>query len=440
MGEELWRNPGDHHAAHHYEQPTLHSALHIETSDHKLPPVHLTQAATHLDQVFEGKEMAAGVCHSAARKFGKNLRHYIDKDCERLAMVFQEYFDSIEDCFVFINWRLDYSGILISDLKKALVRLRVVRDPPFSCFFKTVYGYNFSRMWRRAGADTDFSPLNWEQFECAFGWRPHGEKATDIMPTFQRRAHIFNYIIRKVIDFDKLEQRRSARAFACQKQMKKLDDKSFAERLRAVSSLEQIVAALGVAISVNKSDFDEDSLGKDEGRIEYSEIYVQLCHARNYFAKLGLIYVPPSFDLCDATKHVRSYADEFHDNAPAPNGASFNGTESREEGSNDFAGRRKESFAVLECEYQEICCLLENITGSGQTGTKYRDSDQHLHDPAQCSTLSRWKQCRHQFSLDQYPVREDRQKIHCGIERSESGWLVRHRRQLQLRIKPHQVR
>jgi hypothetical protein len=139
--DDQWRNPGDHHLYHHFEQDTSatvqliggDSVQYDTDAEHGAPAT--IQRKAPCNDIHDR--------HHASKPL--QPRNHIDPDCERLSAVFQAYFETVEDCFVFINWRLDFSGILITDLKKALVRLRVVRDRPFSCFFKTVYGYNFSR-------------------------------------------------------------------------------------------------------------------------------------------------------------------------------------------------------------------------------------------------------------------------------------------------------
>ena len=141
--DELWRNPGDHHPHHHFEEGTLASNSALVIGDD--PTHHDTDVENVASAARQWKNPHDDVLHTHQERKPLQPRQYIDPDCERLSAVFRAYFETVEDCFVFINWRLDYSGILITDLKKALVRLRVVRDRPFSCFFKTVYGYNFSR-------------------------------------------------------------------------------------------------------------------------------------------------------------------------------------------------------------------------------------------------------------------------------------------------------
>jgi hypothetical protein len=172
-------------------------------------------------------------------------RRYIDPDFEALSKLFQKYFKRVQDCFVFINYRFDSGGITISDLKRCLVRLRIDRSPPFTCFSDTVHGYNFGRMWRRAGAQTQHHPLSWRQFDDAFRWHSHEhEDTSDIKVWFRNRASILEDVMKKVIDIDKRAQQAEKRDYDIKVKKVTSEREYLSVRVRALEHLKTNIAFL----------------------------------------------------------------------------------------------------------------------------------------------------------------------------------------------------
>jgi hypothetical protein len=393
-------------------------------------------------------------------------RTYIDPDFQRLATVFQTYFPSVQDAFVYINSRLDFAGITIDDLKKALVRLRLARAPPFTCFFVTVYGYNFGRMWRRAGAQTEKHPLEWAQFDRAFRWHDFGEdEAPDITACFSRRSSILNSVVRKIIDFDKLAQSEAARVQVHQKQALKLTMYALAERSRAVFRLKAIIHSLQCAV---KREDDEDGIGQcamsaprddkalypedDEAKsylkswaeeVAFNGIHALLCQARRELLTLDCVYTPPSFNLCGDAPN----ADQAGVNSIPVSERSVSLVEGKKH-SEGGPEKYEDHKAVVICELQELQELLRNIASDPNLsyniamkgGSPLNEHTQTVNQ----STLSMWRQARQDFTLSEYPVREDRDMKRWEAQRPESQLLVRQRfcrrrRFMNLRLLPRPV-
>ena len=393
-------------------------------------------------------------------------RTYIDPDFQRLAAVFQTYFLSVQDAFVYINSRLDFAGITIDDLKKALVRLRLARAPPFTCFFVTVYGYNFGRMWRRAGAQTEKHPLPWEKFDRAFRWHDfEDDEAPDITACFARRSSILDSVVRKIIDFDKLAQSEAARVQVHQKKALKLTMYALAERSRAVLRLKAIINSLqcavtraddegGIgpcAISATRDDkalYPEDDEAKSSFKswaeeVAFNGIHALLCQARRELLTLDCVYTPPSFDLCgDAPNADQAGVNFIHGSERSV--SLVKGKKHGEGGPEKYEDHK----AVVMCELQELQVLLRNIASNPNLSYAIAMKDgnplnEHTETLNQ-STLSMWRQARQDFTLSEYPVREDRDMKRWEAQRPESQLLVRQRfcrrrRFLNQRLLPRQV-
>ena len=376
-------------------------------------------------------------------------RTYIDPDFQRLAAVFQTYFSSVQDAFVYINSRLDFAGITIDDLKKALVRLRLARAPPFTCFFVTVYGYNFGRMWRRAGAQTEKHPLPWEKFDRAFRWHDfEDDEAPDITACFARRSSILDSVVRKIIDFDKLAQSEAARVQVHQKKALKLTMYALAERSRAVFRLQAIINSLQCA--VKRAD-DEGGIGQcatsvprddkalypedDEAKlylkswaeeVAFHGIHALLCQARRELLTLDCVYTPPSFDLCGDAPNADQASKKF-----IPESESLVSLVKGKKHGEGGPEKYEDYKAVVICELQELQELLRNIASDPNLSYNIAmKGGSPLNEHAETvnrSTLSMWRQARQDFTLSEYPVREDRDMKRWEAQRPESQLLVRQR-------------
>jgi len=214
----------------------------------------------------------------------------------------------------------------------------------------------------------------------------------------------------------------------------------------AISRIDQIIAVLGNAVTA-----------ETEGEVDYAATYALLCEARNHFAALGHIYIPPSLDLCDTSKHLRAYSDECDNDAPASdtpvevsaseNFAAAGVTNRSVEGRISPILREKEpqsleeSGAVLRYEYEEIRMLLEKVVRAN-TGMERREDpgNEPPSKTASFSTVSLWTQARKAFSLHVYPIREDRDTRHWVLPkptmRSHHMAELRRRRQLRTGISP----
>ena len=415
----------------------------------------------------------------------------------------------MQDAFVYVNSRLDYAGITIDDLKRALTRLRLARAPPFSCFFKTVYGYNFGRMWRRAGAQTDKHPLSWEEFSSVFRWHGYDvhKAVPDITACFAMRARILQHVIRKVVDFDKLEQRQTARALGAHSHALRLKMQALSVRSDAVFNLQVLLSTLSTALLAAEGHDTQDSSGialPDDGSAltsqklveaqdldmqenqtivgatwqtdeeksltlhipaqpstdvnirsaphppdvaaiaartrAFADMHVLLCRARNELATLGYIYTPPSADLCGV------------DGSRARARATDSEQENEEEAAASYPAKCEEWRTVIMCEEQQVKSALHLVlaqpdlwyhasncvdprnpefaeewsSGCIDTGMSSwvmpASSSVPLCvevGPARPSSVAIWKRGRHELSLSEYPVREDRDLKHWGNFRSD---------------------
>ena len=476
MPDELWHSVEPFLFKHLAEQGAR-GALQPEESDDG--SIFDKETNRQLLQSSIGQVSHIWAGHAQGQSSGQNTtsqmltrRTYIDPDFERLATVFQTYFSSVEDSFVYINSRLDFAGITIDDLKKALVRLRLARAPPFSCFFLTVYGYNFGRMWRRAGAPTEKHPLTWANFDRAFRWHSHSEdEAPDIIACFSRRSSILNYVVRKIIDFDKLAQSEASRVQMQHEKALKLTVHALSERSMAVFRLESIIDSLRCAIrevgdesdtkqratntqldlsvSILYPQDDEYSSSSSSANLKRwveevaaQGIYALLCQARRELLTLGFVYTPPSFDLCDdAPSTCQTSASHIHGSEPS---------ELPGQAKKQYEGdplKYEDQKTVVICELHELQGLLRSIISnpdlSYNTVVESVSPRDHAHtEEVRDSTLSMLRQCRQEFTLGEYPVREDRDMKRWLPQRPESQVLARQRfcrRRMNTRLLPRPV-
>ena len=321
---------------------------------------------------------------------------------EHLSQVFQTYFRTIQDAFVFVNYRLDVDGITIDDLKKALARLRLRRTSPFSSFFQTAPNYNYGRMWRCAGAVTEEHPISWKQFEDAFRWHCYeNDVAPDIISCFENRAGICKYVMDKIVDLEQIKSRSRKRADYERNRALRLRRQQLSERILAIRRVQNILDTIRRLLHADEKGFMNDCHELEASGIAtgFEGMHTLLCMVCHHMAILGFVYRPPS------------YGNESGDGEFANSSAT---TKTEESSAHEFWQR--DMRVVMEAELNELTCVFEEICSSPDlwyTGSPIRQTRLDLEKKSSSpTTRSVWKNSRGEFELQQYPMREDRDMKH----------------------------